>query len=72
MISVRRRRSRTLAGDTSLREWRATPAALAATVLAAAWDQNTGLRVMSPTATVLEDTALRWIRDLLRLQPACR
>ena len=30
------------------------------------------LRVMSPTATVLEDTALRWIRDLLRLQPACR
>ncbi len=47
----------------------ATPAAMAANVLAAAWDQNTALRVMSPAATVLEDTALRWIRDLLGLPP---
>ena len=47
----------------------ATPAALAANVLAAAWDQNTALRVMSPAATVLEETALGWIRDLLGLPP---
>lgn len=49
----------------------ATPAALVANVLAAAWDQNTALRVMSPVAAVLEDTALEWIRNLLRLPPAC-
>jgi glutamate/tyrosine decarboxylase-like PLP-dependent enzyme len=43
------------------------PAALAANVLAAAWDQNAGLRVMSPTAAVLEEVALGWIRELLGL-----
>jgi glutamate/tyrosine decarboxylase-like PLP-dependent enzyme len=40
------------------------PAALAANVLAAAWDQNVGLRVMSPVGAVLEDIALRWMIDL--------
>jgi len=45
----------------------AVPAALAANVLAAAWDQNTALRVMSPVAVALEDIALNWIRDLLKL-----
>ncbi len=48
----------------------ATPAALAANVLAAAWDRNTALRVMSPVGAVLEDTALRWISNLLRLPAA--
>jgi glutamate/tyrosine decarboxylase-like PLP-dependent enzyme len=43
------------------------PAALAANVLAAAWDQNAALRVMSPVAATLEDVALGWIRDLLGL-----
>jgi glutamate/tyrosine decarboxylase-like PLP-dependent enzyme len=45
----------------------AVPAALAANVLAAAWDQNAALRVMSPVAAVLEDVALGWIKDLLGL-----
>ncbi len=43
------------------------PAALAANVLAAAWDQNAALRVMSPVAAVLEDVALGWMKDLLGL-----
>lgn len=43
------------------------PAALAANVLAAAWDQNSALRVMSPVGAVLEDVALGWIKDVLRL-----
>jgi glutamate/tyrosine decarboxylase-like PLP-dependent enzyme len=43
------------------------PAALAANVLAAAWDQNASLRVMSPVAATLEDVALGWIRELLHL-----
>src|ERR1700722_19717551 len=41
------------------------PAALAANVLAAAWDQNAGLRVMSPVGAVLEDVAIGWIKELL-------
>jgi glutamate/tyrosine decarboxylase-like PLP-dependent enzyme len=45
------------------------PAALAANVLAAAWDQNAALRVMSPVAAVLEDVALSWIKELLDLPP---
>jgi glutamate/tyrosine decarboxylase-like PLP-dependent enzyme len=43
------------------------PAALAANVLAAAWDQNAALRVMSPVAAALEDVAIGWIKDLLGL-----
>jgi glutamate/tyrosine decarboxylase-like PLP-dependent enzyme len=43
------------------------PAALAANVLAAAWDQNAALRVMSPVAAVLEDVALGWVKELLGL-----
>jgi glutamate/tyrosine decarboxylase-like PLP-dependent enzyme len=47
----------------------ALPASTAATMLAAAWDQNSSLRVMSPAAAALEDIALEWVRDLLRLPP---
>jgi glutamate/tyrosine decarboxylase-like PLP-dependent enzyme len=43
------------------------PAALAANVLAAAWDQNAALRVMSPVSAVLEDVAMGWVKDLLGL-----
>jgi glutamate/tyrosine decarboxylase-like PLP-dependent enzyme len=45
------------------------PAALAANWLAGAWDQNTGLFVATPTATVLEEISLRWLLDVLRLPP---
>ena len=45
----------------------ALPIARAATVLAAAWDQNGALRVMSPVAARLEEIALRWMLELLAL-----
>jgi len=43
------------------------PAALAADWLAAAWDQNAGLYVGSPAATVAEEVAAAWLLDLLDL-----
>jgi glutamate/tyrosine decarboxylase-like PLP-dependent enzyme len=43
------------------------PAALAANWLAAAWDQNAFSRTTSPVAAVLEDIALAWLVDVLRL-----
>jgi glutamate/tyrosine decarboxylase-like PLP-dependent enzyme len=43
------------------------PAAVGADVLAAAWDQNAGLAVLSPLASVLEERAGAWILDLLGL-----
>lgn len=43
------------------------PAAAGASALAAAWNQNAGLRVMSPTSCALEDLALAWTVDLLGL-----
>jgi glutamate/tyrosine decarboxylase-like PLP-dependent enzyme len=45
----------------------AMPSSVIATWLAAAWDQNAALRVMSPAAAAFEDAALEWVRDLLRL-----
>ncbi|MBV9356503.1 MAG: aspartate aminotransferase family protein, partial [Chloroflexi bacterium] len=47
----------------------ALPASLAASWLAAAWDQNAGLMAASPVAGVLEETALAWLLELLRLPP---
>lgn len=44
-----------------------TPAALAASWMVSAWDQNAALRVMSPAAAIFEDVALTWLRDLLNL-----
>ncbi len=43
------------------------PIAQAAAWLTAAWDQNAALSVMSPTASVLNRVALRWVIELLGL-----
>ena len=43
------------------------PAALAANWLAAAWDQNAAMQVMSPVAAKLEEIVLGWMVDLLGL-----
>jgi len=45
----------------------AFPVTRAANVLAAAWDQNASLHIMSPTAAALEEIALEWLLDLLNL-----
>src|SRR5215471_13699590 len=45
----------------------ALPIAQAAAWLTAAWDQNAALSVMSPTASVLNRVALRWVTELLGL-----
>lgn len=47
------------------------PAAMAAAWLVSAWDQNAGLRVQSPVAASLEETALDWTRQLLGLPEGC-
>jgi glutamate/tyrosine decarboxylase-like PLP-dependent enzyme len=43
------------------------PVALAANWLAGAWNQNAALRVMSPIAAELEEVAIRWVCEALRL-----
>ena len=45
------------------------PAAVAASFMAAAWDQNAGIVVLSPVAAKLEAVAMRWMLDLLGLPP---
>lgn len=45
----------------------ALPAAVAADMMAVAWDQNVGLRVLSPAGVAAEDTVERWSLDLLGL-----
>ena len=45
----------------------ALPAALAADWLTSAWDQNTGLRSLTPAAAAVEEVAGRWVLDLLGL-----
>lgn len=47
------------------------PVTVAGEVLTAAWDQNAAMAVMSPLASVLEETAGRWVLDLLGLDPWC-
>src|SRR5947199_408803 len=47
------------------------PVTVAASSLAAAWDQNAGIVVLSPIAARLEQVAMRWLLDLLALPPAC-
>ncbi len=45
------------------------PTALAAKWLVDAWDQNAGLYVISPVASVLEEVCEGWLVDLLGLPP---
>src|SRR6476661_2393244 len=45
----------------------ALPAALGADWLTSVWDQNTGLRAVTPAASAVEEVAGRWILDLLGL-----
>jgi len=45
----------------------ATPAAMAADWLASAWDQNAGLYVLGPAASVVEEVAAGWLAELLGL-----
>ncbi len=47
------------------------PAALAAAWLVSAWDQNAAMRVQSPVAITLEETALEWVRQMLGLPDGC-
>jgi glutamate/tyrosine decarboxylase-like PLP-dependent enzyme len=47
------------------------PAVTGANWLASAWDQNAGLRVMSPVAAELEDVVLGWVLEALGLPPQC-
>jgi glutamate/tyrosine decarboxylase-like PLP-dependent enzyme len=45
------------------------PAAMAADWLTSAWDQNLAFAVMSPAAAVIEETAGRWVGELLGIPP---
>lgn len=45
------------------------PAAMAANWLMSVWDQNGGLRILSPLNATLEEIALRWLVDMLGLPP---
>jgi glutamate/tyrosine decarboxylase-like PLP-dependent enzyme len=45
----------------------ALPAALGADWLTSAWDQNTGLRALTPASAAVEEVAGRWLLDLLGL-----
>jgi glutamate/tyrosine decarboxylase-like PLP-dependent enzyme len=47
------------------------PAALAANWFASAWDQNTGLYISTPATSALEQVALKWLLDVLRLPREC-
>jgi glutamate/tyrosine decarboxylase-like PLP-dependent enzyme len=46
------------------------PAGLAADWLVSAWDQNNGLRAVTPATAGVEDVAAAWLLDLLGLPPA--
>src|SRR5437868_1604071 len=47
------------------------PAALAASWMVDAWNQNAALRIMSPVAAEMEDVVLRWICEALGLPADC-
>jgi glutamate/tyrosine decarboxylase-like PLP-dependent enzyme len=49
----------------------ALPAAVAANWLAAIWDQNAALSVMSPVAAKIEEIVLAWTIELLGLPQSC-
>ncbi|HEY7396830.1 MAG TPA: pyridoxal-dependent decarboxylase [Gaiellaceae bacterium] len=45
------------------------PVALAADWLTSAWDQNAGLALPTPAATVIEEAVGRWLKELLGIPP---
>ncbi|MGD0472618.1 MAG: aminotransferase class V-fold PLP-dependent enzyme [Candidatus Velthaea sp.] len=47
------------------------PASLAANWLASTWDQNAGMRAMSPIAAALEDVVIRWVCESVGLPVDC-
>jgi glutamate/tyrosine decarboxylase-like PLP-dependent enzyme len=47
----------------------AVPAAVAADMLTSAWDQNAGLYVAGPSASVVEEVCRGWLAELLGLPP---
>src|SRR6476620_11637405 len=47
----------------------ALPAALGADWLTSVWDQNVGLRAVTPAGSAAEEVAGRWLLDLLGLPP---
>lgn len=47
------------------------PAALGASVLASAWDQNTGMFICTPTGARIEAIAARWLLEMLGLDAGC-
>lgn len=47
------------------------PAALGAKWLAGAWNQNAFMASASPVAARIEETALHWLLDVLRLPAGC-
>jgi glutamate/tyrosine decarboxylase-like PLP-dependent enzyme len=47
------------------------PVSLAANWLAGAWDQNCAYYRATPGTAVVEQVALRWLLDVLRLPPVC-
>ncbi len=47
------------------------PVALGANWLAGAWDQNSVLYRASPSSAYIEEIALRWLLDVLKLPPTC-
>ena len=49
----------------------ALPVAVAADWLTSAWDQNGGGFVVSPSLSVAEEVAARWVLELLGLPPGC-
>jgi glutamate/tyrosine decarboxylase-like PLP-dependent enzyme len=49
----------------------AVPAAMAASWMVNAWDQNGCMRVMSPVASELEEVVLAWVCEALQLPAGC-
>lgn len=47
------------------------PAALGASVLASAWDQNTGMFICTPAGARIEAIAARWFLEMLGLDAGC-
>lgn len=48
-----------------------TPAAMAASWMVSAWDQNAVMRAMSPVASELEEVVLGWVCEALQLPAGC-